>query len=85
MPGLVKYARWGFGLNWGWQRDRSADLERMLPILVEKPVPDNRADVTRRLGDYIHENRHNNPYEDEMFVIQDFRISALKGQSCLIK
>ncbi|MGQ3660706.1 DUF4942 domain-containing protein [Citrobacter braakii] len=71
--GLVKCDRWGFGLNWGWQRDRLADLERMLMILDGKPVPDNRTDVTRRLGDHIHENRHSNHYEDEMFVIKYFQ------------
>lgn len=71
--GLVKHDRWGFGLNWGWQRDRLADLERMLMLLDGKPVPDNRADVTRRLGDHIHENRHSNRYEDEIFVIKYFQ------------
>ncbi len=39
VTGLVKYDRWGFGLNWGWQRDRLADLERMVMILDVKPVP----------------------------------------------
>lgn len=73
VTGLVKFDRWGFGLNWGWQRDRLADLERMLVLLDGKPVPDNRADVTRRLGDHIHENRHSNHYEDEMFVIKYFK------------
>ncbi len=73
VTGLVKYDRWGFGLNWGWQRDRLADLERMLMLLDGKPVPDNRADVTRRLGDHIHENRHSNRYEDEMFTIKYFQ------------
>lgn len=73
VTGLVKCDRWGFGLNWGWQRDRLADLERMLMILDGKPVPDNRADVTRRLGDHIHENRHSNRYEDEMFAIKYFQ------------
>ncbi|WP_048795337.1 MULTISPECIES: DUF4942 domain-containing protein [Serratia] len=73
VTGLVKYDRWGFGLNWGWQRDRLADLERMLMILDGKPIPDNRADVTRRLGDHIHENRHSNRYEDEMFTIKYFQ------------
>lgn len=73
VTGLVKHDRWGFGLNWGWQRDRLADLERMLMILDEKPVPDNRADVTRRLSDHIHENRHSNCYEDEMFTIKYFQ------------
>lgn len=33
VTGLVKYDLWGFGLSWGWQRDRLADLERMLMIL----------------------------------------------------
>lgn len=47
--GLVKCDRWGYSLNWSWQRDRLADLERMLMLLDGKPVPDNRADVTRRL------------------------------------
>ncbi|EER6664260.1 DUF4942 domain-containing protein [Escherichia coli] len=70
---LVKYDRWGFGLNCGWQRDRLADLERMLMLLDGKPVPDNRADVTRRLGDHIHTNRHSNRYEDEMFTIKYFQ------------
>lgn len=73
VTGLVKFDRWGFGLNWGWQRDRLADLEHMLMLLDGKPVPDNRADVTRRLGDHIHENRHSNCYEDEMFTIKYFQ------------
>lgn len=73
VTGLVKYDRWGFGLNWGWQRDRLADLERMLMLLDGKPVPDNRDDVTRRLGDHIHENRHGNHYADEMFTIKYFQ------------
>ncbi|WP_439412098.1 DUF4942 domain-containing protein, partial [Enterobacter ludwigii] len=73
VTGLVKCDRWGFGLNWGWQRDRLADLERMLMLLDGKPVPDNRADVTRRLGDHIHANRHSNRYEDEMFTIKYFQ------------
>jgi hypothetical protein len=73
VAGLVKYNRWGFGLNWGWQRNRLADLERMLMILDGKPVPDNRADVTRRLSDHIHENRHSSSYGDEMFTIKYFQ------------
>ncbi|AMZ77708.1 MULTISPECIES: DUF4942 domain-containing protein [Enterobacter] len=73
VTGLVKCDQWGFGLNWGWQRDRLADLERMLMLLDGKPVPDNRADVTRRLGDHIHANRHSNRYEDEMFAIKYFQ------------
>ena len=50
-----------------------ADLERMLMILDGKPVPDNRADVTRRLSDHIHENRHSTSYEDEMFTVKYFQ------------
>lgn len=73
VTGLVKCDRWGFGLNWGWQRDRLADLERMLMILDGKPVPDNRADVTRRLADHIHENRHSTRYEDVIFAIKYFQ------------
>lgn len=73
VAGLVKCDRWGFGLNWGWQRDRLADLERMLMLLDGQPVPDNRADVTRRLGDHIHDNRHSTQYEDEMFAIKYFQ------------
>ncbi|HEB6949362.1 TPA: DUF4942 domain-containing protein [Salmonella enterica subsp. enterica serovar Hvittingfoss] len=73
VSGLVKYDRWGFGLNWGWQRDRLADLERMLMILDGKPVPDNRADVTHRLSDHIDANRNSNRYEDEMFAIKYFQ------------
>ncbi len=42
-------------------------------LLDGKPVPYNRADVTRRLSDHIHENRHSNRYEDEMFVIKYFQ------------
>ena len=73
VTGLVKYDRWGFGLNWGWQRDRLADLERMLMLLDGKPVPDNRADVTRHLSDHIDENRHSTSYEDEMFTVKYFQ------------
>lgn len=73
VTGLVKCDRWGFGLNWGWQRDRLADLERMLMLLDGQPIPDNRADVTRRLSDHIHTNRHSNRYEVEMFAIKYFQ------------
>lgn len=71
--GLVKYDRWEYSLNWGWQRDRLADLERMLMLLDGKPVPDNRADVTRRLGYHIDANRHGSRYEDEIFAIKYFQ------------
>jgi hypothetical protein len=33
----------------------------------------NRADVTRRLGDHIHDGRHSTRYEDEMFTIKYFQ------------
>ena len=71
--GLVKYDRWGFGLNWGWQRNRLADLERMLMLLDGQPIPDNRADVTRRLGEHINANKKSTGYEDEMFAIKYFQ------------
>jgi hypothetical protein len=45
----------------------------MLMLLDGKAIPDNRADVTRRLSDHIHENRHSTRYEDEMFVIKYFQ------------
>lgn len=73
VEGVVKHDQWGFGLNWGWQRDRLADLERMLMILDGQPIPDNRADVTRRLDVHIHEERHSTRYEDEMFAIKYFQ------------
>ncbi|MDU3157246.1 DUF4942 domain-containing protein [Hafnia alvei] len=73
VTGLVKCDLWGFGLSRSWQRDRLADLERMLMILDGKPIPDNRAHVTRRLGDHIHENRSSQQYEDEMFKIKYFQ------------
>lgn len=73
VTGLVKYDRWGFGLNWGWQRDRLSDLERMLMLLDGKPIPDNRTDVTRRLGAHINDNRYSTHYEDEIFVIKYFQ------------
>ncbi|HGM5321967.1 restriction methylase [Serratia marcescens] len=73
VTGLVKFDRWGFSLNWGWQRDRLADLERMLTILDGQPIPDNREDISRRLGDHIHARRSSAHYEDEMFVIKYFQ------------
>lgn len=73
VTGLVKYDRWGFGLNWGCQRDRLADLEHMLMLLDGKPIPDNRANVTRHLSDHVYENRHNTNYEDEIFTIKYFQ------------
>lgn len=73
VEGVVKHDRWGFGLNWGWQRDRLTDLERMLMLLDSKPIPDNREDVTRRLGDHIHAQRNSTSYEDEMFTIRYFQ------------
>ncbi|MBX9335379.1 DUF4942 domain-containing protein [Serratia sp. IR-2025] len=73
VEGVVKHDQWGFGLNWGWQRDRLTDLERMLLLLDGKPIPDNREDVTRRLGDHIHSKRSSTYYEDDMFAIRYFQ------------
>ncbi|ECD7339384.1 DUF4942 domain-containing protein [Salmonella enterica subsp. enterica serovar Newport] len=46
---------------------------RRRDVLQRQPAPDNRADVTRRLGDHIHDNRGSNSYEDEMFKIKYFQ------------
>ncbi|HDM8356054.1 TPA: DUF4942 domain-containing protein [Yersinia enterocolitica] len=73
LNGLVKHDRWGFGLNRGWQRDRLADLERMLMLLDGKPIPDNRADVTRRLDDHISQHKPADCYEDDLFRIKYFQ------------
>ncbi|CAI1619729.1 DUF4942 domain-containing protein [Serratia marcescens] len=80
VDGVVKHDRWGFVLNWGWQRDRLTDLERMLMLLDSKPIPDNREDVTRRLGDHIHAQRNSTSFEDEMFTIKYFQ----KGSAHII-
>ncbi|MGK2696304.1 DUF4942 domain-containing protein [Serratia surfactantfaciens] len=80
VEGVVKHDRWGFGLNWGRQRDRLADLERMLMLLDGQPIPDNREDVTRRLGDHIHAKRNSASYEDTMFKIKYFQ----KGSAHII-
>ncbi|ENR0238626.1 TPA: DUF4942 domain-containing protein [Klebsiella aerogenes] len=73
VTGLVKCDRWGFGLNWGWQRDQLADLERMLFLLDGKTIPDNRHDVTIRLMDFIRDNPHQQVFEDELFTIRYFQ------------
>ncbi len=77
---VVKHDRWGFGLNWGSQRDRLTDLERMLMLLDGQPIPDNREDVSRRLGDHIHAKRSSDSYEDTMFKIKYFQ----KGSAHII-
>ncbi len=73
VEGVEKHDRWGFGLNWGWQRDQLTDLERMLMLLDGQPIPDDREDVNRRLGDHIHAQRNSTRYEDEMFAIKYFQ------------
>ncbi|EPL3976056.1 DUF4942 domain-containing protein [Serratia ureilytica] len=73
VEGVEKHDRWGFGLNWGWQRDQLTDLKRMLMLLDGQPIPDDREDVTRRLGDHIHAQRNSTRYEDEMFAIKYFQ------------
>ncbi|MHA0958538.1 DUF4942 domain-containing protein [Enterobacter cancerogenus] len=70
---LVKYDKWGYSLNWGWQRDRLADLERMLMILNGQSIPDSRVDITCRLDDHIREKRHSAHYEDMMFTIKYYQ------------
>lgn len=73
VSGLVKCDRWGFGLLWGWQRDRLADLERMLMLLDGKPVPDNRENITIHLDEHIRSVQGKECYEDEMFSIRYFK------------
>jgi len=43
---------------------------------MENLSPTTGADVTRRLADHIHENRHCNSYKDEMFTIKYFKKGA---------
>ncbi len=81
VTGLVKCDRWGFGLNWGWQRDQLADLERMLHLLDGKAIPDNRQDVTARLYEHIRATPQKaEVYEDEYFSIKYF----MKGSAHLM-
>lgn len=47
-------------------------------ILDGKPIPDSRADVTRRLGDHISAGRCNTGYEYEMFIIRYFQKGRLE-------
>lgn len=70
---LVTHNRWGFSLNWGWRRDQLADLERMLFLLDDKPIPDNRGDISIRLMEHIRDNPAKNDYEDEYFSIRYFQ------------
>lgn len=48
----------------------------MLMLLDGKPIPDNREDVTRRLGDHIHSKRRSAYYEDDMCAIRYFQKGA---------
>ncbi|WP_201160583.1 DUF4942 domain-containing protein [Klebsiella grimontii] len=70
---LVTHNRWGFSLNWGWRRDQLADFERMLFLLDDKPIPDNRGDISIRLMEHIRDNPAKNAYEDEYFSIRYFQ------------
>lgn len=74
LNGLVRYSQWGFSLSHGWQQDRLSDLERILHVLDGKPIPDNRADVSRRLDDHL--TRHGKRcevYSDDYFIIRYFQ------------
>lgn len=70
---LVKHDRWGYSLNWGWRRDQLADLERMLHLLDEKTIPDNRHDVSIRFMDFVRDNPHQQVFEDDLFTIRYFQ------------
>ncbi|HFZ1005030.1 TPA: DUF4942 domain-containing protein [Klebsiella aerogenes] len=72
VDGLVKYDRWGFGLNNGKRRAQLADLDRMLNLLDGKPIPENRYDLSIRLDDHISK-QHSNVYEDEYVSIRYFQ------------
>lgn len=70
---LVRHDKWGYSLNWGWRRDQVADLERMLHLLDGKAIPDNRGDITSRLGDYIRDNPHAQSFDDDYFTVKYFQ------------
>lgn len=70
---LVKYDKWGFGLNWGWRRDQLADLERMLFLQDGKPIPDNCEDVTTRLSNHITQQIISKIFDDEYFTIRYYQ------------
>ncbi|MCB5299229.1 DUF4942 domain-containing protein [Yersinia intermedia] len=70
---LVTHGRWGFSLSWGWRRDQLVDLERMMYLLDDKLVPDNRGDISVRLMEYIRDNPHQQSYEDELFGVRYFQ------------
>lgn len=73
VTGFVRHQPWGFGLNWGRQRDQLVDLERMLHVLNGKPIPDNRTDIASRLSEHIRQHPHDRQFEDEMMSIRYFQ------------
>ena len=60
-------------LHSGQQADRLADLERMLHLFSDKPIPDNRENITLRLDDHVQSVQGKEDYEDEMFSIRYFK------------
>ncbi len=70
---LVDHNRWGFRLNRGKRRDQLADLERMLHLLDDKAIPENRHDVTVRLGEHINQQSTPTIFDDEYFSIRYFQ------------
>lgn len=70
---LVRWDRWRFHLITGQQTDRLADLERMLHLFSDKPIPDNRENIIIRLDDHIRSVQGKVCYEDEMFNIRYFK------------
>ena len=70
---LVRWDRWRFHLITGQQTDRLADLERMLHLFSDKPIPDNRENITIRLDGHIQSVQGKERYEDEMFSIRYFK------------
>jgi hypothetical protein len=72
VDGLVQYDRWGFHFRHGRRREQLADLDRMLNLLDGKPVPENRNDLSVRLGAHISK-QHASVYEDEYVEIRYFQ------------
>lgn len=70
---LVKHDRWGYSLNWGWRRDQLADLERMLCLMDGKTIPDNRHDISIRFMEFVHDNPHEQVFENDLFAIRYFQ------------
>lgn len=70
---LVTHNRWGFSLTWGYKRDQLADLERMLYLLDSMAIPDNHADISINMMNYIRDNSGKDVYDDTYLSIRYFQ------------